>query len=388
MKFDNKLNLLDTIDRFGPVFENNIWTRFRMKQFLDEDNYALVGVEQNLNTDSIFTIFKYNIGGLKGEFKEFPGRNIRGLFINKEAKTFDCIFTKVVGDLQSAKILKRYNDLGELILEKELPIPYTIWSLFDEVWQDSQGNWYFSYIDFYEENLYFYINSLMLKLNKDLELQWIRPLSEDSHYESAWNFSGPVFEESHDGKNTIVAGEASFISTESGKSDLLPTVCKISPEGQTIWESKLKIIQQDSAQHFVGDITQTPDGSYLVYGYIRYLYPIEGNKAFITSFLFKIDDDGNVGDVITGTGEVNTPNTPINIFPNPASNLLNLEFDSDRYEGDQMVHIRDLHGRLLLQQVVTSPRTQIDVNNLEKGLYTISILEGSNVIWSNQWVKL
>lgn len=95
-----------------------------------------------------------------------------------------------------------------------------------------------------------------------------------------------------------------------------------------------------------------------------------------------------MGDVITGTGEVNTPNTPINIFPNPASNLLNLEFDSDRYEGDQMVHIRDLHGRLLLQQVVTSPRTQIDVNNLEKGLYTISILEGSNVIWSNQWVKL
>jgi hypothetical protein len=302
--------------------------------------------------------------------------------------TFTCIFSNIAGELLSAKFLRTYSVYGELILEKELPIPYTIWSLFDEIWQDSKGNWYFSYIDFYEENLYFYINSLMLKLNKDLELEWIRPLSEDAHYESAWNFSGPVFEESHDGINTIVAGEASFISPESGKSDLLPTVSKISPEGQTIWETKLKIIQQDSTQHFVGDITQTPDGSYLVYGYIRYLYPIEGNKAFITSFLFKIDDDGNVGDVITGTGDVNTPNTPINIFPNPASNLLNLEFGSMRSEGDQMVHIRDLQGRLLLNNAVTFPRTQIDVNNLEKGLYIISVLEGSNVIWSDQWVKL
>lgn len=61
----------------------------------------------------------------------------------------------------------------------------------------------------------------------------------------------------------------------------------------------------------------------------------------------------------------------INIYPNPANNVVNVKIDN--YETDDMITITDVSGRTLIAETVTNDEMKVDVSNLSKGLYIIKV---------------
>ena len=64
------------------------------------------------------------------------------------------------------------------------------------------------------------------------------------------------------------------------------------------------------------------------------------------------------------------------IYPNPTNSVLNVTF-SNR-EAIQMISIIDMTGKIVLQQI--GDITQINVQNLAKGIYVVSLVTNDKVI--------
>ena len=67
----------------------------------------------------------------------------------------------------------------------------------------------------------------------------------------------------------------------------------------------------------------------------------------------------------------------LNVYPNPASNYIIVQC-----KGQEFIECYDLQGKLILKNKIESPRTQIDVSNLSKGIYIIKVGEKSK-----KWIK-
>ena len=61
----------------------------------------------------------------------------------------------------------------------------------------------------------------------------------------------------------------------------------------------------------------------------------------------------------------------INIYPNPANNVLNVKIDN--YESDDMITIMDVSGRTLISETITNDQMKVDLSSLSKGLYIIKV---------------
>lgn len=61
----------------------------------------------------------------------------------------------------------------------------------------------------------------------------------------------------------------------------------------------------------------------------------------------------------------------INIYPNPANNVLNVKIDN--YESDDMITIMDVSGRTLISETITNDQVKVDLSSLSKGLYIIKV---------------
>jgi hypothetical protein len=89
---------------------------------------------------------------------------------------------------------------------------------------------------------------------------------------------------------------------------------------------------------------------------------------------------GNVDDGTTlGIEELNTVKNTINIYPNPAKNILNIETAMLITE----IEIYSILGKKLLQ---TNSKT-IDVSKLPKGLYVIKIISSKEIETIKRFVK-
>ena len=68
------------------------------------------------------------------------------------------------------------------------------------------------------------------------------------------------------------------------------------------------------------------------------------------------------------------PQDELNLYPNPCANLIHL---SDGCAGDE-IHIRDLMGRLISEEVLTDKRS-IDVSHLPNGIYLLECRRKGNI---------
>jgi len=68
-----------------------------------------------------------------------------------------------------------------------------------------------------------------------------------------------------------------------------------------------------------------------------------------------------------------------NLFPNPADNgLVQLNFSDNAEETYQLV-LRDIQGKTVLQRSGVSSGYQLDVNQLNEGLYLVSLYNDSSL---------
>lgn len=97
-----------------------------------------------------------------------------------------------------------------------------------------------------------------------------------------------------------------------------------------------------------------------------------GNGTFRN---IRIHEGDGCGSNLPGQGANNIQQTPINIFPNPANNFINLEYQA--LEGESQIEIISLLGESVEQQMTTSTNgnntLQIPTQSLPDGTYMVKI---------------
>ncbi len=122
------------------------------------------------------------------------------------------------------------------------------------------------------------------------------------------------------------------------------------------------------------------------------LYFLLGAQAQTSVVVFEYDNAGNRTlrqirvDKVEKSDTLNTtdslfarlPNQPIEgvrVYPNPASEAVNIEFTT-LPEANTVFVLRDMHGRLLEQGNIQHTLTPLDIKHLGKGTYPLLITAG------------
>ncbi|MGM0612911.1 MAG: C25 family cysteine peptidase [Bacteroidota bacterium] len=93
-----------------------------------------------------------------------------------------------------------------------------------------------------------------------------------------------------------------------------------------------------------------------------YGYSEGEDAAWIDNIIFPAND------IYTSSGE-QTANSGLNVFPNPASERINIV----AAEKIEYIEIRDVSGRVILTQLVNDPKKTINVQNFAEGVYFVTI---------------
>jgi aminopeptidase N len=75
------------------------------------------------------------------------------------------------------------------------------------------------------------------------------------------------------------------------------------------------------------------------------------------------------------------------IFPNPSSNIINLQF-ADENPNEKEIQVHSISGALLYSEIVYSNMQQLDVSSLSKGIYIIKVVDENGYSSSKKFVKL
>ena len=73
----------------------------------------------------------------------------------------------------------------------------------------------------------------------------------------------------------------------------------------------------------------------------------------------------------------------INVYPNPAKDVVNIDFGSNDFQNNLVVEIRDISGKKLNYYIVKDHNFQINTADISPGLYFITVLN-DNIVISNQ----
>ncbi|NLB48651.1 MAG: T9SS type A sorting domain-containing protein, partial [Erysipelotrichia bacterium] len=71
-------------------------------------------------------------------------------------------------------------------------------------------------------------------------------------------------------------------------------------------------------------------------------------------------------------------------YPNPASEYLNIELN--QHLSDE-IQIYDVCGKLLISKAINSNHTQINIADLEQGMYILNVLKSDRKVLSLRFVK-
>ena len=87
-------------------------------------------------------------------------------------------------------------------------------------------------------------------------------------------------------------------------------------------------------------------------------------------------------------GETTEPQPTVNIFPNPASNLLNITFDAAG-RTQISIEIMDVNGKIVQTQAVTdgTNKVELDISNLASGLYVVRVISAEGQLDSQSFVR-
>lgn len=109
------------------------------------------------------------------------------------------------------------------------------------------------------------------------------------------------------------------------------------------------------------------------------------NKEKIKIKAFKNDEEFDSSNSIA----IQTNEIYLTLYPNPTNDFITLSYNINE-EGDKNINVYDITGKLVLSEIgnfVSGSKT-IDVINLSKGMYNISIQTQSGLILNQKFVKL
>ena len=104
-------------------------------------------------------------------------------------------------------------------------------------------------------------------------------------------------------------------------------------------------------------------------------------EVCLTAYIFGAATDPDLSNnqkcitVTRGTTGINELEGEVNVYPNPATTVINI----DNAEGAQ-VSVFDINGRMISNVESASASQTIDASNFAKGMYIVRIANGNNVI--------
>lgn len=143
------------------------------------------------------------------------------------------------------------------------------------------------------------------------------------------------------------------------------------------------IIVEAAAQHAFNKaqvnltVSAMPDNSYVL------------SIKNVTDEVGNVMEDQEYGFTFVGIEET-IPDAKVNVYPNPADDVLNLSFVSNN-SSDLVISITDISGKLLYNELANissgSNNLQIDVSGLSKGIYILKLEEGTSSLQYRVVVK-
>ena len=381
------------------------------------------------NKSVVFNSLIYGIG-----WQSNPGGfNAKNVGVYKISDDKELQFFIEIGDTTRREIPRDITvcDNGEIIVGSsrlfESGASYTAKGVVTKI--SSQGDFIWEYIDDISsakiemrsvitddaDNIYvlstqdgFQDSVRLTKLNPDGSKQWIRTFQEgfQSKAQQILNLQNG---------NLLVAGYAFYDKYGGASSNFY---MEIDTSGNPIWvndykpyiggvanESEIKILEDgriarvydgygyptlminypdgevDFIKHYDGldvrfpdDLLQLDDGSFMIVGWINPNLNTEG----YTSWLMRTDIEGNF---VTSISELMDYERGLILYPNPTSSILYLEFDKNFY--DHMV-IYDLFGNIIKNY---KSGNYIDVSDLDRGIYILTLSDNLGNLTSRKFVK-
>ena len=80
----------------------------------------------------------------------------------------------------------------------------------------------------------------------------------------------------------------------------------------------------------------------------------------------------------TKTNDLNQNANFINLYPNPASKILNIEFEE--FNTNPFIEIVDFQGKVILSKEVLSNKEVVDLSNFHKGIYILVVRSEKSII--------
>ena len=102
-------------------------------------------------------------------------------------------------------------------------------------------------------------------------------------------------------------------------------------------------------------------------------FTVTGDMSFVATF--EANENG-IGDVVAGT---------MSLYPNPASTSVTLGLEG--FEGEVIVDVVDMNGRVVYNANTTSTTVSIDVREMPQGAYFVRVTSGSRTAVSKLIVK-
>lgn len=149
----------------------------------------------------------------------------------------------------------------------------------------------------------------------------------------------------------------------------------------------VKLNDDDCDNALAGDAlavtVQPAHGTAVVVGTTHITYTPATGFVGVDSFTYTLSDGAGISTaktkmvVLNPSGISETNEIPVTMYPVPASNELNIQFENS---GKSTLRVYDMIGNLVLTSVMTQNTNTINVANLANGVYGIQISDNNNAV--------
>jgi len=80
------------------------------------------------------------------------------------------------------------------------------------------------------------------------------------------------------------------------------------------------------------------------------------------------------------------PNSSINVYPNPAKNVVTIEF-ADPTTSKYKIKITDITGKIVYTDWISDQRMDVDIQNIAPGIYMVEIVGSDNMYQEKLIIK-
>jgi hypothetical protein len=153
-------------------------------------------------------------------------------------------------------------------------------------------------------------------------------------------------------------------------------IFKINSTGDLIWQQCIG----GHASEDVHGVIQHSDNNYTLAGEMFYSPSGDVNCSnFIYGSRYNYWLLG-ISDTTVNITETQQLNDNINVYPNPANTVLNIDFSNDYNIRNTTIEIVDINGKTILKLKIANVSTQLDIKKMNSGLYLMKIQNDKNLI--------